>query len=93
MDEHRFDAFSRDLAQSRRSVFAVSLAAVGGALGISLAEAGKGKKKKKKKKKNKDCVETACIDPGSTCNPHGSPCCHCFYCRNDGDGYYCRSYA
>ncbi|MFN8665288.1 MAG: hypothetical protein U0075_25635 [Thermomicrobiales bacterium] len=90
MDDQRFDAFSRALAQSRRSLFAFSLAAAGSALGISLAEAGKKKKKKHKKKKD-DCLETACVDPDSVCNPGGSPCCDCYVCSYDGEEYRCRA--
>lgn len=94
MDDRRFDAFSRDLAQSRRSVFALSLAAAGSALGLSLAEAGKKhKKKKKKKNNNKNCLETECVEPGASCNPYGSDCCDCTYCRTNGDRYFCRDYA
>lgn len=64
MDSRAFDDLLRSLTDSRRSVLGGSLAALGGLLGISAAQA---KKKKKKKPCKKKCPDGCCTAKHGQC--------------------------
>jgi hypothetical protein len=63
VDGRRFDDLLRYLTDSRRSLLGGSLAAIGGLLGISAADA----KKKKKKPCKKKCQDGCCTNKYGKC--------------------------
>jgi hypothetical protein len=78
MDGTQFDALSRSLTQSRRSLLGGALALAGGWLGVANTEArNKRKKKGKHRKKPKQLVfnQYGCVDVGQPCRGDSTNCC------------------
>ena len=79
MESTKFDRWTRRrFGQVAGSALGLSLG------GIPLLVSAR----KHKKKKKKQCVTSACVEPGGTCNPSGSECCDCHSCTQGSDGIY-----
>jgi hypothetical protein len=78
MDVHRFDAATRRLATaSRRTMFGLTLAGMGGLVASPEGWAKKRKRRKRKRKKAKATCAQSCPAPCKTCfhRPSGPPLC------------------